>query len=526
MENNGFNKIINNINEQRGNLGEPLIEKLGLKTGKEISLVKRSLSENSAIGVGQKIEGKLTRDVHVGLPIELENSNTSPIKEIKEEQGKYFVKTLTSVYELFLQAKQEGNLEKISELQETIRDIESHMGEQPQSVKDMFQGMKDKFYTTKIIDGKNFMFTELNGDTVLALVQDEKNPNKYKTRIFRFSGSDHQWKILPGDRPDGSGVMKGDEANEMHHYVQSAKLDKRMYKVIDSLPQKFSHYSAYKYLPEPSAKENNFQGKYPEEFEFKEEYQELNNPQWKAFQKYCQSFYKAYERFVMGSDGFQNFTLEGGLYKWTSQSESIQEFKNIKNYLEEVNKKPEYAERLKKASLYFFNNRKDEPELKRIAEVYSQNVGSYVEKCFNAPFPKDMIPDFSITNRLDTYFKPQNGSKDKKEGITVEEYKVENKDGDVLIFAMAYDEKGRVYIDNIYDPRVGMNDYGIPEKITQMGHLVYKPEDYESQARFGVPEKYLGKRTAGGYVDISALWEKIPVIKNFKEELKKRGVLK
>jgi hypothetical protein len=83
-----------------------------------------------------------------------------------------------------------------------------------------------------------------------------------------------------------------------------------------------------------------------------------------------------------------------------------------------------------------------------------------------------------------------------------------------------------VYIDNIYDPRVGMNDYGIPEKITQMGHLVYKPEDYESQVRLGVPEKYLGKRTAGGYVDISALWEKIPVIKNFKEELKKRGVLK
>ena len=59
MENNSFNKIVNNINEQRGNSGEPLIEKLGLKTGKEISLVKRSLSENSAIGVGQKIEENL-----------------------------------------------------------------------------------------------------------------------------------------------------------------------------------------------------------------------------------------------------------------------------------------------------------------------------------------------------------------------------------------------------------------------------------------------------------------------------------
>ena len=90
---------------------------------------------------------------------------------------------------------------------------------------------------------------------------------------------------------------------------------------------------------------------------------------------------------------------------------------------------------------------------------------------------------------------------------------------------MAYDSKGRVYIDNIYDPRVSASDYGTVEKITQMGHLVYKPEDYASQVAYGVPEKYI-KESDSDYIEINSLWENIPVIKKFKEELISRGVLK
>lgn len=522
MENNGFNKIVNNINEQRGNFGEPLIEKLGLKIGKEISLIKRSLSENSDIVVGQKIEGKLIRDVHIGLPIELENSNTSPIKEIKEEQGKYFVKTLTSVYELFLQAQQSGNLEKISELQETIKDIESHISEQPQSIKDMFQEMKDKFYTTKIINGKNFMFTQLNGDSVMALVSDEKNPNKYKTRVFRFSGSDHQWKSLPGERDDGT-YMKGDEENPLHHYVQSAKLHKDIYRLINKLPQKYSHYSALRYVPQQGIKGD--KGHYWEEFEFKEKYLTLKNKEWAQFQDFCQRFYKGYDRFVMSSRGFKNFTLDGGLYKWLTQLESIPEFKNIKTVLEEVNKNPQYADLFENTNLTYFHLSDDNPELKKIADTYHENISSYVEKCFKAPFPKTMLPDFSESNCIDKYTK-EDIRKDKDNNIYIEEYKVSSPEGDEIIFAMARDEKGRIYIDNIYDPRVGVGDYGIPSQITQMGHLVYKPEDYADQCSFGFPEKYNNVQESSSYRDISALWENIPMIKNYKEELIKRGILK
>jgi len=116
--------------------------------------------------------------------------------------------------------------------------------------------------------------------------------------------------------------------------------------------------------------------------------------------------------------------------------------------------------------------------------------------------------------------------KAKDNNIYIEEYKVNSPEGDEIIFAMARDEKGRIYIDNIYDPRVGVNDYGIPSQIIQMGHLVYKPEDYAVQCTFGFPEKYNRGQESSSYRDISALWENIPVIKNYKEELIRRGVLK
>ncbi|HWC57746.1 MAG TPA: hypothetical protein VG621_02255 [Candidatus Paceibacterota bacterium] len=419
--------------------------------------------------------------------------------------------------------EKKNSYEELPELEQALKNIELHINEQPQSVQDMFEKRKNEFLNLVAIDGKKFIFGGCNGESILTLVQDNKNLNRYKTRIFRFSGSDHQWKVVPGLRSGrGFSFMKGEENNELHHYVQSTKLDKRIYKVINSLPYDYVN-APYIYLPVPATKDD--PGKYPEELEFKEEYEELNNPRWKEFQKFCQDFYKAYNRFVVGADGFNDFTLQGGLYRWVVQNQSIQEFKNIKDYLEEINKNPEYSETLNLKnqtlkSLEINNNYK--PALKKIVEVYNQNVSNYIEKCFGAPFPDDMIPDFSINKRIDTYFKPENGYG--KEGITIEEYKVENTDGDTLVFAMAFDSKGRVYIDNIYDPRVGMNDYGVLEKITQMGHLVYKPEDYAKQASYGFPKKY--SKEINEYVDISALWEKIPLIKKYKRGLIERGILK
>ena len=48
--------------------------------------------------------------------------------------------------------------------------------------------------------------------------------------------------------------------------------------------------------------------------------------------------------------------------------------------------------------------------------------------------------------------------------------------------------------------------------------------DYDTQT-YGIPEKYI-RSTRPPYSDISSLWENISIIKNFKEELIKRGKIK
>ena len=425
---------------------------------------------------------------------------------------------------------------KSAGVEQTLKFIEGHIREQPQSVQDIVRETRKNtpdaipFYTTRNIQGKNFMFTEANSDKVLALVQDQKNPNKFKTRVFRFSGSDHQWKAYPGKRADETGSMKGEEDHPLHHYVQSAKLHKDIYKIINTLPQKYVSYSASKYIPIAKGKENNFTGRYADELEFKENYLTLENLEWRAFQKYCQEFYKIYDRFVGSAEASHNFSLDGGLYKWTVKLQSIPEFREIKKFIEYVNErythrnKPEFKESIKDTNLYALNA-SDNVMQKKLTEVYDENISSYIERGFKEVFPSSMLPDFSLKNRTDSYEKP-GLSQRSTQGIKIEEYTVKSPDGDVLVFAMAYDQKGRVYIDNIYDPRVGMNDYGTLNKICQMGHLVYKPEDYEEQADFGFPQKYINPKNNGAYTDVSKLWENLAPIKKFKEELIRRGVFK
>lgn len=527
---NKFNKIINNTDEQKDNSGELLIKKLNLETGKEISLIKRSVFENSDIGIGQKIQGKLISDVHIGSPIELESANTSPIKEIKEEQGKYFVKTITSIYELFLEAKDEGNLEKLSGLKETIKNIESNMHLQPQSLQDIWSGVKDKICKKAEIQNQNFLFTNVSfgrREQVVAFVQDKNNKDIWKTRVFRYSGSDHQWKSYPGKRENGD-IMKGEEDNELHHYVQSAKLHKDIYKIIESLPKINDNVYYSEYIPK-KAKEGKG-GKYENEFEFKENYETLKNKEWAQFQNYAiKNFQYVYERFVMNANHFNNFTLDGSLYKWLTALESQKstpEFKNIKDELEKLNRDFKQKELLEKNNLYKMNRiGSEKPELKAFLDIYKKNIGDYIDRMFKAKLPETMVPNFS--DCIDKYEKPDINTHSKN-NIYVEEYKVESPDGDELVFAMAYDDKGRVYIDNIYNPKAKMNSYGTIEPITQMGYLVFKPEDYYNQAVIGIPEKYINNLShdLDDYVDISALWATVPVIKQYKQELIKRGILK
>lgn len=74
------------------------------------------------------------------------------------------------------------------------------------------------------IDGLNFRFFNLIDDNIGAIVKDEDGI--MKTRAFRKSGSDHQFKSVPG--MEEFRYIKGWEGDPNNHYVQSGKLDPRV----------------------------------------------------------------------------------------------------------------------------------------------------------------------------------------------------------------------------------------------------------------------------------------------------------
>ena len=84
--------------------------------------------------------------------------------------------------------------------------------------------------------------------------------------------------------------MKGEESNPLHHYVQSGKIDKEIYKVLDNI-QKGEPGQTLAGL------DNNLPGgfmgeiQFQDEFELKENFLELKNPEWNKFQKWRQGFY-------------------------------------------------------------------------------------------------------------------------------------------------------------------------------------------------------------------------------------------
>lgn len=414
---------------------------------------------------------------------------------------------------------EEESKESINQI---FKEIESSIGEQPESVQKIVEEVKDKFKTFATIEGKDFIFTDINDGRLLALVRDENNGNKWKTRVFRISGSDHQWKSYPGKRKNGD-IMKGDEENPLHHYVQSAKLDKNMYKMISSIPEARGFISRLsEYLPMKGER-------FEDEFEFKEDYLELKNKEWHKYQRYSQMFFNNYMYFSnQKKEDIGQDVSDYKVVKEISLSEmenGPQEFfKKMADAFEELYQNPETKKAIEENPQNLVRNFLDDlnnpntPEcFKVFAQKYHEGLSEFFEYGFASKFPggcpESLIPDFSKEKIIDSY---------QKGDINIEEYEVKSPEGDNLVFSMAQDKKGRVYIDNIYDPRVGMNDYGTLNKICQMGHLVYKPEDYKEQV-FGIPEKYIKPGSSENYVDISALWENIPIVKKYKQELAKRS---
>ncbi|GMX59139.1 MAG: hypothetical protein MNSN_01340 [Minisyncoccus archaeiphilus] len=441
-------------------------------------------------------------------------SKPEPEPENKPEPEKT---SLDNSKEIKRLPKQEIDPKKKKEgIAKNIKSIQENIDKQPVSVQKMFTEMKDKFESVVNIDGKDFMFANISKGKVIALVK-EKDSEQWKTRFFRYSESDHQWKALPGERPTGA-YLKGEEEKILHHYSQSAKIDKDVYEEIERLSQK-DNYDFEDYIPKGSDVKNGKEGQFEEELEFKEDYLELKDSQWQESQKSYQNIFKAYKSLVI--DNSTSWTSNYKMIDFISKN--IAEFGDLKKSIDLARKEKEYIDYLKNPnsnnSINKFQALKQSsnPKLKEMAEIYEKTIGTFFENAFKSTnLPENMTPDFKK--------KPTNSYN--KGNVKIEEYTVKNDSGDELVFAMAEDEQGRVYIDDIYDPRIGVTDYGTHKKICQMGHLVFKPEDYTTQT-FGIPEKYKkpvldkeGKSTE--YTDINTFWENIPLIAEYKKVVSSR----
>lgn len=80
---------------------ERIIQELDLRTGTQLALLKLAKSNDSAFGIGYIHPGRLKNDVRIGFPVEFNNGGTtSNVKNIKQENSKYIIQTMTSVYEI------------------------------------------------------------------------------------------------------------------------------------------------------------------------------------------------------------------------------------------------------------------------------------------------------------------------------------------------------------------------------------------------------------------------------------------
>lgn len=94
---NSYELSQNNVSTE----GEKIIQQLDLKAGKKLKIKKIITSYGNRHEVGEEIEGILEKDVKVGMPIEFGgDDDSSNIKNIWAENGKYFLKTLVATYEI------------------------------------------------------------------------------------------------------------------------------------------------------------------------------------------------------------------------------------------------------------------------------------------------------------------------------------------------------------------------------------------------------------------------------------------
>ena len=143
------------------------------------------------------------------------------------------------------------------------------------------------------IDGLDFRFFNLLDDNIGAIVKDEDGI--MKTRAFRKSGSDHQFKSVPG--MEEFRYIKGCEGDPNNHYVQSGKLDPRVYEILSDLSEKKTPRNNFKlgtsslvsYIDE---NRKSLSHKGWEKFEFSEKQHEFKDEEWNRIRQHLTKDFK------------------------------------------------------------------------------------------------------------------------------------------------------------------------------------------------------------------------------------------
>jgi len=446
---------------------------------------------------------------------------------------------------------------------------EIDLNKQSEELRELIEKFTRYFEYDFEMDGKKFLCSRWSiedreeNSGMACLVSNNEEPERWRLRAFRVSGSDRQIKAIPGQRGDGN-YMKGDEYDfENHNYTTSDKLVPEFYEVIQQIPteeeEKKSEFFRYclGLLPvgsdeswadkdrknEPYTDKDVTDKKYYErDFTFSEEQVRFKNAEWDRLREEAKKERRLYER-LNGLVDYAN--LFGGNYRNEIAVRTFEWLKRISDSYCTEEDRSELAKEiekiwtkvppdgLKRISMQKWPSSSKErfPELEgaelmavmeRIKFMRDEEIPKILERMmegrqlFGGMESAGMIPDFSKEPMRK--YRKWRGGREAEEGegvhIDIEEYEVRSPEGDVMRWAMATDEKGRVYIDNTYDPTVGMDDYGCFNKKLNMGMLAYKPEDYGRQA-LGIPEKYISSGSTEKYVDISRFWALRPPIAKY-----------
>jgi hypothetical protein len=104
----------------------------------------------------------------------------------------------------------------------------------------------------------------------------------------------------------------------------------------------------------------------------------------------------------------------------------------------------------------------------------------------------------------------------------IEEFKVTTPEGDSIIYCMAKTTDDIVYVDRVYAEPDIVTPYGTHQNIINFGLLTYKPYDYIQQVHF---LRNVYDRNIGRYSSLKEHHDSLPIVIEYRESLKRRGLI-